>query len=67
MTVRTTDQEATPKLLFLGFAVDDHMSYFQVARRLDFAVRRDLLPHKRSKLYRKLYLRPVLPSSAPTS
>ena len=23
MTVRATDQEVTPKLLFLGFAVDD--------------------------------------------
>ena len=67
MTVRATDQEVTPKLLFLGFAVDDPMSYFQVARRLDFAVRRYLLPHERSRLYRKLYPRPALPSSAPTS
>ena len=49
MTVRATDQEVTPKLLFLGFAVDDPMSYFQVARRLDFAVRRELLPHKQAK------------------
>lgn len=59
MTVRATDQEVTPKLLFLGFAVDDPMSYFQVARRLDFAVRRDLLPHERSKLYRKIYYHPA--------
>lgn len=58
MTVRATDQEVTPKLLFLGFAVDDPMSYFQVARRLDFAVRRYLLPHERSRLYRKLYYHP---------
>ena len=58
MTVRATDQEVTPKLFFLGFAVDDPMSYFQVARRLDFAVRRYLLPHERSRLYRKLYYHP---------
>ena len=58
MTVRATDQEVTPKLLFLGFAVDDPMSYFQVARRLDFAVRRYLLPHERSRLYRKLHHHP---------
>ena len=59
MTVRATDQEVTPKLLFLGFAVDDPMSYFQVARRLDFAVRRELLPHKQAKLYHKLYYHPA--------
>ena len=58
MTVRATDQEVTPKLLFLGFDAYDPMSYFQIAKRLDFAVRRDLLPHKQAKLYRKLYYHP---------
>lgn len=58
MTVRATDQEVTPKLLFLGFAVDEPISYFQIAKRLDFAVRRDLLPHKQAKLHRKLYYHP---------
>ena len=59
MTVRATDQEVTPQLLFMGFAVDDSMSYFQAARRLDFAIRRQLLPHKQAKLHRKLYYHPA--------
>jgi hypothetical protein len=63
MAVSATDQEVTPKLLFLGFDANDPMSYFQIAKRLDFAVRRDLLPHKQAKLYPW----PALPSSAPTS
>ena len=67
MTVRATDQEVTPELLFMGFPVDDPMSYFQAAKRLDFAIRRQLLPHKQAKLHRKLYPWPALPSSAPTS
>ena len=58
MTVRATDQEVTPQLLFMGFAVDDPMSYFQAARLLDFAIWRHLLPHKQqAKLHRKLYYR----------
>lgn len=58
MAVKATDQEVTPKLLFLGFDVDNPMSYFHIARRLDFAVRRYLLPHKQAKLRRKLYYHP---------
>ena len=58
MAVSATDQEVTPKLLFLGFDTYDPMSYFQVARRLDFAIRRQLLPHKQAKLHRKLYYHP---------
>ena len=59
MTVRATDQEVTPQLLFMGFPVDDPLSYFQAARRLDFAIRRQLLPHKQAKLHRKLYYHPA--------
>lgn len=59
MTVIATDQEVTPQLLFIGFDAYDPMSYFQVARRLDFAIRRQLLPHKQAKLHRKLYYHPA--------